>query len=490
MNFFKLAIYSVISAWLISRGAATDQNWLFVLIGLGLWLRQVRKLSISLTIQITFVIWFLVALFALDWLRVLGIDAWLALATFVSAIWAISMFLWRKYIYRDHLLLDSLSLASGVVCIEYLLAHQPLGGFNWLRIGYLWSSAPFVEIAYLFGISALSFVAIFIAVYLFSPDRKLTGLFTLAFVLFVLVISTRLITPPTSTETFNVLAIQGSVPRIGLDFNAQRAAVFQNHASQTETALNDLNENQSPQLILWPENASDIDPYLNLDVRNSLLDISSKANIPILFGAVLDNSDSLANAAMLATDTKLETVYIKQKLVPFGEYLPFRNLLAPLISRFDRLSRDFVAGSTSIPVAVDGSQINVLICYEVAFDQVWRNIARESDLSLVITNNATYGETKQPIQQLRITQLQAIAAGRGVVVASTSGISAEISSSGEIKQIISENQPGAIYAEIPRGFNVAPSYYLQSMLHFFSIAYLSVLALIRIRSRFRKKSTS
>ena len=259
---------------------------------------------------------------------------------------------------------------------------------------------------------------------------------------------------------------------------------------QTETALNDLKVNQSPQLILWPENASDIDPYLNSDVKNSLLDIASKANIPILFGAVLDNGDSLSNAAVLATDAKLETVYIKQKLVPFGEYLPFRNLLAPVISRFDRLSRDFVAGSTAIPVAVNGSQINVLICYEVAFDQVWRNTARESDLSLVITNNATYGETKQPIQQLRITQLQAIAAGRGVVVASTSGISAEISSAGQIKQIISENQPGSIYAEIPQHFNVAPSYYLQSVLHVLSVALLSGLVLIRIRSSVRKKFTS
>jgi apolipoprotein N-acyltransferase len=204
-----------------------------------------------------------------------------------------------------------------------------------------------------------------------------------------------------------------------------------------------------------------------------------------LLGAVLDKGDKLENAAVLATNTELEVVYSKQKLVPFGEFLPFRELLSPIISRFDRLSRDFMSGEKSQPIMMGGNRIGVLICFEVAFDEIWQKYGN-ADYLVVLTNNATYAETKQPIQQLRITRLQSIAQGKPVVIASTSGISAYIDERGEIRNLVAENKSTHFLVEIPKSENNAPSLRLQPILYIFT-AIVLIYSFIRRRLAVAKK---
>ena len=168
------------------------------------------------------------------------------------------------------------------------------------------------------------------------------------------------------------MAIQGGVPRVGLDFNSQRAAVLNNHVQGTILADIDISTEliSKPDLVLWPENASDIDPFITSGVSNLLQKLAKRIDAPILLGAVLRENDDLRNASVLATDKSIETVYIKQKLVPFGEYLPFRSYLEKWINRFEKLPTDFKAGEVRGIVSINSDfDAGVLICYEVAYDK-------------------------------------------------------------------------------------------------------------------------
>lgn len=463
MKYFKLIALSGLAGLLLSRGGVENPSWILVLIGLGLWVRQLNLLSIRESLYFTAIFWFVGSFFLLDWLKVLGADAKIALCVFVTLYWTFIVWIWNKF-FRYQTKYQSLMFAFIFVAGEYVLSVAPFGGFNWLRIGYLLPDLPTFKVSYWFGISAITFLAMFFLHRITQSDipkiKTLSLIFLVAFVSSFTHFLSGITEDEKSDSGINVLGIQGSVPQVGLDFNAQRAAVFANHYRKTQSELiKSTKINQSINLIVWPENSSDIDPFRNSDISRALIGLEKKYGIPILFGAVLEQDGGLGNAAVLVKDGELKTEYQKQKLVPFGEYLPFRSLLAPLIERFDRLPKDFIAGQGSSMTVVDSLNVSVLICYEVAFDQIWHQAAKRADVLVVMTNNATYGGTTQPMQQLRITQAHARSLQIPVMVVATSGTTAFINKDGELVEIISENIPAAIYQNIAKPSRVAPAAY-------------------------------
>jgi apolipoprotein N-acyltransferase len=143
--------------------------------------------------------------------------------------------------------------------------------------------------------------------------------------------------------------------------------------------------------------------------------------------------------------------YVKRRPVPFGEYVPFRSWLAGWISRFDRVARDFRAGAEPGVLDLAGVPVGVVICFEVADDGVVRDaIVGGGELLVVQTNNATYGRTPQPAQQLAITRLRSVEHGRATLVAATSGISAVIAPDGTLEQRSAEFVATSLVGEVSR----------------------------------------
>ena len=182
--------------------------------------------------------------------------------------------------------------------------------------------------------------------------------------------------------------------------------------------------------------------------------------------------------------------YIKNAPVPFGEFIPFRSLLTQFISRYDRVSRDFAHGTEPGIFVVDGLMLGDLICFEVAVDPVVNRVVNEGTQILVVqTNNATYSGTALPQQQLHIERLRAIEYERTVVVAATTGISAEILPDGSVGQTLPDGVTGSFVVEVaPRsnltlGARLGP--YIEVILCLFAIA-----ALVIMPIRQRRKSTS
>ena len=141
--------------------------------------------------------------------------------------------------------------------------------------------------------------------------------------------------------------------------------------------------------------------------------------------------------------------YIKNHPVPFGEYVPLRAELAPILGRFDQIPRDFLAGDKPGLLPIGGVLVGDAICFEVSDDQVLqRLVAGAAEVITVQTNNATFGGSAQPEQQLGIERLRAIETGRSVVVAATTGVSAVITPDGVVQAVMQQGEVGSLVVSV------------------------------------------
>ncbi len=188
--------------------------------------------------------------------------------------------------------------------------------------------------------------------------------------------------------------------------------------------------------MVWPENSTDIDPFEDPTSYAQISAAVRAAGVPILVGAVLDgpDADHVQNVGIVWSPvTGPGERYVKQHLVPFGEYIPFRSLLTKLITRLDEIPKDFAPGRQPGVLTIGSTSIGDLMCFEVAYDGLVRSIVNGgAQLIVVQTNNATYAGTGQLAQQFAISRYRAVESGRQVVVASTDGISGFFSASGSV----------------------------------------------------------
>ncbi|MBI3688163.1 MAG: apolipoprotein N-acyltransferase [Actinobacteria bacterium] len=251
-----------------------------------------------------------------------------------------------------------------------------------------------------------------------------------------------------------VAAVQGNVPRLGLDFNAQREAVLHNHVNETLRLAGQVRAGvvPAPAFVLWPENASDIDPLVAADAREQIGAAATAVGVPILVGAVLDGpGDHLRNAGIVwSPTTGPGQTYLKRHPVPFAEYIPLRSVARLVSHQVDRVRHDFVAGDQPGVLELAGHPIGDVICFEVADDRLVRDVVRGGAQLLVVqTNNATFERSGETHQQLEMSRLRAVEYGRTVVVVATSGVSALIAPDGRIIRQSAIFTPDLLVGSVP-----------------------------------------
>jgi apolipoprotein N-acyltransferase len=235
-----------------------------------------------------------------------------------------------------------------------------------------------------------------------------------------------------------VAVVQGNVPRLGLDFNAQRRAVLDNHVRETMRLAEDVHAGSAPQpqFVIWPEDSSDIDPLVNADAGQAIQEAAQSIGAPILVGTVLD-----VPGGVQETPEYTNTVIVwnpvtgpadrhdKEIVQPFGEYLPMPWLFRHLSGYADRAGH-FVPRNGSDVVHIAGVPVGVATCWEVIFDRGPRKaVLNGAQLLAVPSNNATFNKTMSE-QQLAFAKVRAVEHDRYVVVAGTTGISAVIAPDG------------------------------------------------------------
>ena len=243
---------------------------------------------------------------------------------------------------------------------------------------------------------------------------------------------------PPGTPSATVAAIQGNVPHArNLPDLLRATTVTANHAAATENLAAQVRAGKrpAPDLVIWPENATDLDPRQYAPVFGTITAAVQAIDRPVLVGEVLRNP--LRNVGQLWTPSRGPgPLYVKRQLVPFGEYIPFRGLLSHITSLVALQPENFTAGRRAVVFHVGPIRLGDVICYEVGFDGLVSSEVRAgANLLTVQTNDATFevdGQLGESLQQLAMARIRAVESDRAVVVASTTGVSAIIAPDGSL----------------------------------------------------------
>ncbi|WP_305091423.1 apolipoprotein N-acyltransferase [Prescottella sp. R16] len=359
----------------------------------------------------------------------------------------------------------AVAVAAGWSLTEWWRSSVPFGGFPWGRLAFGQPEGWLLPLAALGGAPLLSFGVALTGTGLAAlaaaasrrtrSPRALAGpvAVTAAASIVAFAAVPYVHADDTGGRTITVAAIQGSVPRLGLDFNAQRRAVLDNHVRRTYELADDIVAGRAPRpdVVVWPENASDIDPLRNADAATAITAASQAVGAPILVGAVLVNDDGTTTNSVIVWDGAdgPGEQHDKRIIQPFGEYLPYRSFFR-LFSEYADQAGNFVPGAGNGVVHAAGLPFGVATCYEVAFDRALTQSVRDgAQVIAVPTNNATFGDTEMTYQQLAMSQVRAVEHGRAVIVAATSGVSAIIATDGTVTQRTPLFTPAALVAQVP-----------------------------------------
>ena len=405
-----------------------------------------------------------------------------------------------------------LVVALAWVAQEALRDRVPYGGFPWVRLAFSQADSPLGRLAALGGAPFVTFAvalaggllaaAVWHGARWFQARRAehassvphgvrvalAAGVAALA------VGAAGVAVPvPTDGQPAQVMGVQGNVANPGLDFNAERRQVLDNHVQATIDAAGQIGSSRSqPDLVAWPENSSDIDPTRNTDAAAQIGRAVTAVRAPILVGTLLlQPYPYISNVSLLYEPGQgITQTYVKQHPVPFAEYIPNRSFFRMFSDEVDLVRNDFAAGSGpvifTVPAASGGQILaGPSICFEVAYDDLVRaNVELGANLLVVQTNNATFGYTDESVQQLAISRIRAIEHGRSVVHVSTVGVSALITPDGTLHQATSLFTRAVLSGELPLRTARTVATMVGPWPEYVACAGLALLLALAVRSRF------
>lgn len=343
--------------------------------------------------------------------------------------------------------------AAGWVGMDAWRGSFPLGGFEWAAIDHAHVDGSFVlPVARILGgrgitllvvlVSAAAFVAIRATVRVMrdrdgrpvegtlGPTRVPTALLVGGLLASVLLT----IEPPPEVGELDVVAVQGQDFLWSDPPPAPSVAIADNLATLTEEAT----ENAPADLVVWPEASIERDPDSDWGApyREPLRRGAAAAG-RLLTGVNVDGpapEDQFHRAAVLYDDEVRELDrYDKRQLVPFGEYVPARDLL-DWFPRLERVPRDAIPQDGPSVVTLDGIRMAVLICFETLYPEITRsNLLTDgepADIIIATTTNSSFGDSSAPPQHLTQSRMRAVETGRWVVHAAQSGASAFVAPDG------------------------------------------------------------
>ena len=341
----------------------------------------------------------------------------------------------------------------------------PFSGFPWGRLAHTAIDTPFAPYARLLGMpgtTAVLFVAAAMLLALATASTWRTRALSVGVAAALAVIGALLPTGVAGEAgTRQVALVQGDVPGVFLTW--ERGEIFDLHVRETERLVDLIQQGEVPQpdAVLWPENATDIDPFHDARVRGGIESLAAALDAPILVGGIFDGPtvDTAYNAGVVWEADGPGERYVKRMLVPYGEYVPFRRALGGIVPRVDRdIPRDMLPGDRSGALRVGDFTVGDTICWDIAYDGIVRETVKAGAQVLVVqTSNASFTGTSQPSQQWNISRLRAIETGRWVLVPSTNGISGIADASGNAKARAPLHEPATLSANVPLAGGLTPA---------------------------------
>lgn len=372
----------------------------------------------------------------------------------VAFFFVIPALIWVKWFRSNHTYFIDAFAFAGLWAIQEWFRGWFLTGFPWLYAGYSQLNAPLAGFAPIGGVWLISFIIALISVLLLKlvgfKQNKVKGIISLV-VIVILFASGPLLNKIKWTTPLNeklpVLLVQGNI-----DQEQKWQSSFFNDQFNLYWKLT-LQHQQPDSLVVWPENAI---PFLKEDVQN-LLDTTmsqyeSKNNSALLSGIPIRQKNSRGDYRFYNGITVVgegQGSYLKQKLVPFGEYVPLEEMLRGLITFFNLPMSDFSRGESNQPLLkVKNYQIAPFICYEVVYPDFAASMSGESNALITISNDTWFGHSIGPKQHLQMAQMRALESDRWMARATNNGITAIIDNKGMITKVIPSFEVGVLKGEL------------------------------------------
>lgn len=422
--------------------------WPLAIVGLAAMTLLLSGRSLRATLALGYAFGVAVCAVTISWLY--GLGWWIAvLLCAVMALFFVGYAVTVKLAMR--LPWWPLWCAGCWIAMEFLYCRWPFGGFGWIRLGFTAVDTPLAGLYQYIGVSGVGFLTAVLGqlvAWTISACRTRrwhrVGALVAAFLLTALAgfagWSTK--PPAVTAASITVGVVQGNIN--GVDprepFGRARTVTL-NHLSETVTLMARARSGELPvpDLVLWPENSTDVDPTLDTQTQRIVNTASEIAGRPLLVGAVLEGpgkDERMTGGLLWQPDGSISARYYKRNLVPFGEYIPYRNALLPRFPILDLTGAQSVAGKEpgAIPATLaDGRRLMVgdVICFELAWDAtVYDAVRHGAGVLLVQSNNASYGGTGQIPQQWTMTRVRAMETGRDIAVATTNSYSGVVRADG------------------------------------------------------------
>lgn len=385
-----------------------------------------------------------------SWISIVGWVAWGILVVTESLFLAAFGAVWA-WLAPKTSGLGRVGLAFGAwAIVEYLRARVPVGGFTWGQLAQSQHDVTWVlRWASLGGGVVLAGViaAVNAAIAEGIRDRRivLTGSVVAVAAMVPLVVPQSI----AAGRAITIAVVQGNVPDEPPSFEKD-LAILKSHVRLTE-GLGDAD------LVVWPESSVAIDPD-RPEVKELLEQAATSARAPMIVGGNQDlGPERYTVEAFLvsATGTIVDT-YRKTHLVPFGEYVPARDLLGWL-PMLDQVPRDAVSGDEETLFRVAGGEVAPVLSFEGDFGSLVRDrISAGGRMVVVATNTSTWGRSWASSQHVAFSQVRAMENGVPVIHAAISGISAVIDEQGRVLDELPLYEAGAIVRRVRFATTVTP----------------------------------
>lgn len=373
------------------------------------------------------------------WMRALGTEPWIALTLLqTSFLVVLGPVLARLGTLRAW----PLWYAVAWVAAETARGAVPFGGFTWGQAGLGVIDTPVAAWLPWVGVPGASLVVALLAAglaWLVIEGRGRGAALVVLGAMVLLAVPTWVQPSRHEAGDVTVAVVQGDVPGEGNLIVDHHYEVTDSHADLTVELAARVAEGEvaEPDLVLWPENSTAVDPFSDRTVRHDIDRAVDAIGRPVLVGAIgqaPDPTKVLNQGIVIDPVTGAGQRYAKAHPVPFGEYVPWRGIFRDRFTeRIGLVRRDMVAGTRTTPLLIDGTLIADAICYDVAFgDTLGPQVRNGARLGVVQTSNATFIGTDQVEQQFAITRVRARELGRTIAVASTNGRTGVIDADGDV----------------------------------------------------------
>ena len=437
---FKKRFFALICGLIFSLGFAPFDLWFFSILSISVLLHLLNESSKKESFIVGYLFGFGMWLTGISWLyvsihyhgNISSIGSSFLILIFISILSLYSglLFLLNSYLRTfspANIKLLSLPIAWAIVEI---LRSYLFTGFPWLISGTMLADTLIDGFTPIIGAQGNSFLLVLLASFIYEIykrfDQKKSPLLFAIFLIFTLSASYLLKTFEW-TNPEDEIYISLYQPNLTLEEKWSQQGIIHTQ----EMIYRAIEEAQDGELIVFPETALILSEKDNNTYIENIRLKASQKNITLVSG-IVEREEDFRMKNRLQAFGAANAHYDKVKLVPFGEFIPFQQFLGSFLDIIGLNLTNTLPGNSIKPINQGKYNISPSICYEIAFDELIRNTAKDSELLLTVSNDTWFGESIGPIQHLEIAQNRALEHKKPLIRATNSGISAIISRNGEI----------------------------------------------------------